>query len=688
MSISSIQKKRKTKQFQTELLRKGVEPNNYELNRMLTEYFDNHTLGMPYYSPIKQRPYEESNKADYNHNFETFKEDIETAYKANIEANNKAVAMQEYYDLEKNKVRNALTKLQLRVKNISEAIKTTSRTKQYVEVFDDLYNTEFYGNAKRNIPYTTAFIDLLQKKVYTDKACSKVNKISLSNATIEIEGLRDFSLCNIQGQKEKILTDTVNEIYVANGKSVNDKEKQLSLLVDIGTLTEFNTVTFSYTSTKEMLCELYISEDGENYIPVYDITNRDYIEWNFNSKIARYIKIICHKSEPDGTSSDETGNFFYDYYFLFKNISIAKEEFQSKSIYVSKLIDFDDLTSVIKLDATDMIFNNTRIDYFIGFDNGVDKIGWDAIENHKEHELFMFEKVHKILNYHVSEFGQEGVMLPLYRIYRLPDNVNKNSIKVTAGYNMWSVKRYNRKEGDSNFDDFSIYSGDFSDHVSKCNMTNMFMDCENYDSFKIDTNVLYVFTQYVSLEKSGNIYDSFIRVVDDIETSDNYNAVKDIEDAEIKVFLNGYEVTAINNNRYSFALHKGVNKIQIAIHCPCNTAKACHLYHSLNFKALTNNVFACTPMRYTSNTILEKTIGDTYQYYTIKDNYIYVKCDPQEMIKSNMEDMGYFISYYALKKDMEDYFEDNHIKFRIMAVFNSNDKNVSPELINYRITGK
>ena len=161
MSISSIQRKRKTEEFQKKLLKLGIEPNNYELNRMLTEYFDNHVLGMPHYSPILQKPYEESSKDDYNHNFETFKEDIETIYEANIEANNKAVAMQQYYDLERNKVRNAIAKLQLRVENISEALKTSSHVKQYVQVFDDMYDIEFYGNAKRNIPYTTAFVDLL-----------------------------------------------------------------------------------------------------------------------------------------------------------------------------------------------------------------------------------------------------------------------------------------------------------------------------------------------------------------------------------------------------------------------------------------------------------------------------------------------------------------------------------------------
>ena len=47
----------------------------------------------------------------------SLKEDLETIYDANIEANNKAVAMQEYYDLEQNKVYNAISRLSLRVEN-------------------------------------------------------------------------------------------------------------------------------------------------------------------------------------------------------------------------------------------------------------------------------------------------------------------------------------------------------------------------------------------------------------------------------------------------------------------------------------------------------------------------------------------------------------------------------------------
>lgn len=680
MSISSIQRKRKTEEFTQQLLKKGIEPNNFELNRLLTEYFDNHVLGMPYYKPIKQKPYEESNKDDYNHNFKTFQEDMETIYEANIEANNKAVAMQEYYDLEKNKVRNALTKLALRVENISEALKSTSRTKQYVQVFDDLYGVEFYGNAKRNIPYTTSFVDLLQKKLYTDKTSAKVNKISMSNATISINGLTKFDGYETQGELSQVLTDTISDLFIVSALSTDDKEKQIEIIVDLGSLLTFNTVSFKYTSTREMPCELYLSEDDESYIPVYDISNRDYIEWSFNAKTARYIKIICHKPEPDGFNTGE-GTEFYEYYFILKNISIAKEEYESKSVFVSKLIDFDDLTSTIKLDATDMIFNNTRIDYFIGFDNEVDKIGWDAIENHKDHKLFMFEKRHKILNYHIPSFAREGEVLDLYHIYKLPENVNRNSIKLTPAYNMWSVKRYNRKDGDSSDDGFTLATGDFSKHIAKCNMTQMFMDCENYDTFDIQTNVLYIMTQFVSLEQSMHLFNKFMRITDtDCKT--------DIEDAEIRVFLNGYEVNTGNNNQYSFALRKGVNKIQIAIYCNSNTATIKRLYHNLNFKELTNDVFGFVPMRYTNNVTLDKLSGDTYQYYTIRDNYIYVKCNPDDMIKSNIEDMGYFISYYCLREDMVDYFEDNHIKFRIMAVLTSNNRNVSPELINFRITGR
>lgn len=686
MSISSIQKRRKTKEFYETLLKKGIEPNNYEMNRMLTEYFDVHTPGMPCYAPILQKPYEESSKADYNHNFSTLNEDLHTIYEANIEANNKAVAMQQYYDLEKNRVRNAISRLQLRVANITEALKKASRVKQYVQVFDDMYDIEFYGNAARNIPYTTSFIDLRQKKVYTETMTANVNKLAIPNATITLEGVKNFNQAEHDGALSKVLSDTLNESYILKCVSEKDEPKELAIIVNLGSIMEFNMVSFSYTSTKEMRCEMYLSDDGENYVASYDVTSRDFIEWNFGAKKAQYIKIVCHKEEADGLGSD-SGTDIYEYYFVFKNISIAKEKFEAKSVFVSKPIDFDDLTSVIKLDATDRIFNNTRIDYFIGYDNGRSKIGWDAITNHKDHELFMFEKVHKIANYHVEDFGVRGDELELYKIFQLPKNVNKNSIKLTAGYNMWSVRRYNHKDGDTEENGFSLATCDFSEHIANCNMTQMFMDCENYDSFPLQTNVLYIFTQYVQLDQAASLFDTFIKPIANIKTKNDEDAIQE-QSAEIRVFLNGHEVMLSDLGKYSFALKKGVNKVQIALYCPSFTAATYNLYHNMNFKALTNNCFAFTPMRYTSNAILESTVGDTYTHYTIKDNWLYVKCNPEDMVNSQIEDMGYFLTYSALREDMAHYFDDNHLKFRIMAVLTSNDSNVSPEIINFRITGK
>lgn len=682
MSISSIQRKRKTEEFIQTLLKKGIEPNNFELNRMLTEYFDNNTLGMPSYKPIKQKPYEASSKADYNHNFITLNEDLETIYEANIEANNKAVAMQEYYDLEQNRVYNAISRLSLRVENITESLKSTSKSKQYVQVFDDLYNVEFYGNSKRNIPYTTSFVDLLQKKVYTEKSSYKTNKILINNATINISGLNVFDSYQTQGTLNSVLVDTIDDVFILSAKSSNSEEKFIKIDIDLGSLIEFNTVTFKFLSVRDMPCELYLSEDGDNYISVYDINSKDYIEWNFNSKLARYIRIICHKTEPDGFNLNNDSNLnFHEYYFILKNISIAKEEYETKSVFVSKVIDFDDLTSTIKLDATDMIFNNTRIDYFIGFDNEVDKIGWDAIENHKDHKLFMFEKRHKILNYHIDSFADKDEFLDLYKLFDLPKNVNQNSIKITPAYNMWSVKQYNHK----NNNHFSLATKDFSTYVAECDMIQLFMDCENYTDFKIRPNTLYVMTQFISLEQSMNLFNKFIKITDDSFKTDN----KKSEEPQLKVFVNGYEVTPGDNQQYSFALRKGVNKIQIALYYSSDDAITMkRLYHNLNFKELTNDVFGFVPMKYTNSRTLDNMPSDSYQYYTIKNGSIYVKCNPDNMIKSEIEDMGYFLTYYCLKEDMIGYFEDNHIKFRIMAVLTSNDPNVSPELINFRITGR
>jgi hypothetical protein len=249
LSISKIQRDRKLKQFAKELAQKGIEPNNYELNNLLREYFDGHTIGMPYYAPIKQEPYEESSKDNYNHNFLTFKEDIETAYDANIELNNKAVSIQEYYDTEKSKVFHAIDKIALRTKCLQDSLKSNKQIQEYVEVFDSLYNLELYGNESRNIPYTTSFVDLLQKKVVTEKTNSQVNKLSIVNSSIAITGMDNFDGYDSQGDLKKILNDTINDVFIFTGKSTNNEPKSINLIADFSKMVKFNTVLFKSTSS-------------------------------------------------------------------------------------------------------------------------------------------------------------------------------------------------------------------------------------------------------------------------------------------------------------------------------------------------------------------------------------------------------------------------------------------------------
>lgn len=690
MSISKIQYNTKKEEFKQELLKKGIEPNNYELNNLLSEFFDNKTLGMPYYAPIKQEPYETSNKEAYNYTFKALGQDMQTIYDANIEANNKAVAIQEYYDTEKTKVMNAIQKLSLRVQNINEIMNSSIAGKQYVQVFDDLYDIEYYGNSERNIPYTTAFVDLLQKKVYTEKSNTKINKVNISNSSVEIAGLDKFKSKTTTGNLSSILTDTIDSVYTVVGKANNNKEMTISVLIDLKSLMDINSVLFSFTSSRSLKCELSLSEDGENFINVHDITGTNLMEWNFPTKTVQYIKINIIKSEADGYGLTESNTEYYEYYYILKNISVALETFESKSIFVSKKIEFDDLVNSITLNVTDRIYNNTRIDYFIGFDNENSKVGWDNIENHKAHELFMFEKKNKILNYHLKDTNNFGEMDPaateLYQIYKIPNTINKNSIKITPGYNMWSVIQYQKKDDQEYDESFSFNSFDFTKYTDECIANQLFMDCENYTSFKLYPNTLYVFTQYVSLEQSANIYDKYIRVMDTASA----NVVNNTQQ---KVFINGLEVSKTGNdeeNFYSFALKKGINKIQIVIYAPSTAGAGTDrwLYHNINFKEVTNNVFAFPPMKYINWYVLDKQMEPNYKYYTIKDNYICVKCTPEDMIKSEIEDMGYFMSYYSLREDMAYYFSNNKLSFRIMAVLNSNDKNVSPEIINFRITGR
>jgi hypothetical protein len=328
-----------------------------------------------------------------------------------------------------------------------------------------------------------------------------------------------------------------------------------------------------------------------------------------------------------------------------------------------------------------MTYANTRINYFIGFDNGVNKIGWDAIPNHQEHTLFMFEKRNNIANY--GTYDNYAIFSPtdsLYRVFKLPEGVNINSLKVTPGYNMWSVQRYNRKLGDYD-DGFHLKSTDVTEFIKDCTVTQFFMDCENYSNFEINSNTLYLFTQYVDAPETISLYNKFIKVVTNIEENIDVNSI-------VRLFVNGYEQITGNNNLYSINLKKGVNKIQIAVYAPTSHVLTRYLYHNLNFKEITNDVFAFKPMKYTNLNMLTKSLEPTYEYFTIKNNTVYVNINPSSLIHSSNNDMGYFISYYCLKDNMRRYFKSNKLRFRIMAVLSSKSKNLSPSILNFRITGK
>ncbi|NCA81034.1 MAG: hypothetical protein EOM76_12830 [Sphingobacteriia bacterium] len=93
-------------------------------------------------------------------------------------------------------------------------------------------------------------------------------------------------------------------------------------------------------------------------------------------------------------------------------------------------------------------------------------------------------------------------------------------------------------------------------------------------------------------------------------------------------------------------------------------------------------------MKYLNDGALSRTTEDPFRYYTIKNGFVCIKIDPQDLIKSKIEDMGFLVSYSAIKDRFKNYFKDGKMGLRIMAVFNSNDSNISPKILNIKVSGK
>ena len=69
INMQELQISKKDEEFSLELLKEGNLVTSYQVNKRLNEFFDDKTIGLPYFNPIRLNKYDVSNPQDWNKMF-------------------------------------------------------------------------------------------------------------------------------------------------------------------------------------------------------------------------------------------------------------------------------------------------------------------------------------------------------------------------------------------------------------------------------------------------------------------------------------------------------------------------------------------------------------------------------------------------------------------------------------------
>ena len=688
MLISQIQLERKKEELIQKSLKNGIIPTSYEVGSRANEFFNSRTPGLPYYRPIKQTPYGTSNKESYNQMFSNLKEDLEVAYQANIQNSHQNAELEENYLIEKDKVQSKLKTLQLRLKALDEAIHQTNSVYNHSKTFEHFYDIEFNGDLDRNLPKTNCFIDLNQKAAYLDRMSLTVDRCDLSQSTLTVKGIGDFSHIETIGDARSILKDSVNEscTYIVHSK--NNQSISLNLEVELPEPLVCNSVQLRFFSQRSTQAGLTLFKDDQAEEQIYSLAHHNHFEWSFDSATIEHFVVSITKDEADGMNDQG----FYEYVFTLKNLAASRESFSSKGIFVSKPITLDHAVGSVELQTEEMVFDGTDISYFVGIDNGSNRINWERVTPGIATELNIMEDI----TCHVppAEMPDSKDVLPVLEpIFDVPSNCLTNTLKITPAINAWQMTCFDYGEYSDGYPEREAINLETVniDEIQALPGMNIYQDLQPASSRVIETysNIITILTQYVDMSNDQYVQDGEFKVF-------RYGS-EITEQFQLRAFVNGVEVRPIEN-RLSFKLRKGRNKVQImyVLDEVGEDYNEIDIQTSLDLTTVADLTYGMEPLKQidyqTMVDQVRKNIEVASSCYTIVDDKIYVPNGLHHEVDTYEAISPYQIQYQRVKSNYKTLLTYQNGQYqmtvRLMAVLKSQNKSYSPKLMSYRLMAK
>ncbi|WP_459482570.1 hypothetical protein [Clostridium saccharoperbutylacetonicum] len=641
INMQEYQLRQKDEQYSLELLKKGHGATNYQVNKRITEFFENKTPGLPYFKPITLKKYVRSDKKDYNNMFKNIEQDLKNAFEVYNTQTNYEVLINGDYDMQMEAANHSLDKLILQTELLKKYTETKTAYEPYIIKFNDLSMVNTRNLITHNIPQSTSEIDYDISILRNELRSTPSDKVDISTTgTISVDSSNAKVILN--KDITSILSEVITDMLTISTVTSNKEPGTLTLQIDFADNHEASRICLNGCSLYNTNVKLFISEDGSNFLEKSNIDGDSSMSWRFNAINMKAFRIIFEKTSFDYMDNDK--DEFYCYY-MFSNLSVYNDKYKKASVFTSKTIEMEQPVSNITVDPIHELPPHTDIAYFVGFENKNDDVEWKNVEAGSNVDLGLLTKEKEILTYETEKFvfselaRYDKINKQYYfKVYPLPDNTNLNSIYLRAGHSQWLIERLDVNDRYKNRytedikaapdkgipeDKHIIHDAVPADKVchtddySKARVT----DIAPLDSTVMDircerVNNYFIMSQYAICEQETIIENRYITY--DV-TNETFNAI---------VLINGRQIFP-KNNKYSFKLNAGENLIQIMVllinHDLTNldnedkTKDVKKIKHNFNLLAYCRELYAGPEMqRINYNSLIKNISNQSLKYYSVK----------------------------------------------------------------------
>lgn len=674
MIIDKIHREKIKEKSISSSVKNGIAPASKNVKSIINDYLANINPGKCNVDFIDIESYSKSNPQKWNTIMKQIDYEVDTMIKAQKTIKDEINYLGSRITELQDKAVSETQKINQRILNLKEILanSTTYTNKNYI--FDDFKNIEFYSDKERNLPSTTAFIDLLNKRVSNIKKDYEFSNISLESASININ-IDTNGEGSVIGDIKNVIKNNNRPVLISSESNINlyfNAEIEIVLLIP----TFMNNIKINLSSVSKIKCSLRIvDEDGITHT-LNDIETINLAEWSFiQKKVAKfYITFAADKQ------SGVTEQKLYTSSFMLNKIEAFNDFFETTSTFVTKAMNFPQILDAVKLEANDVLMPKTNIEYFIAIDNGIAPLNWVNVKNNCETSLNILNEKQEILNNTIPYYGH-AINNDCYLIGTLNKHYNSNSLMLLSGYQQWNVEILNSSKFDSN------YTLNMNDYSKDKIIERTSIDYESY-KINVKQNKMYAMSTIVYCDKEFESKEFYI----------NSNVPKGSTFQTIVIF--NHNVVKKTKGTYKFAFRKGKNIINILLF----TNKDCSFTHNLNFKTISQNCGHGGKLRQVSESYLKNNLYKNNDEYFCVDssNNILVKINPlqlSEYFKSDIQKTDfnfqdytrYYLSYKYLPKENYHLCLKNNIpntNIRLMAVFNSESIYISPELTSYVLKGR